>query len=83
MNCSKNGFMINKRFVSRCLNDNVFFPKQGMIYGYLTAGLGIGVGAHRYWTHRCFKATKPLQYLLMLMHASAFQEPLCEWCRVI
>ncbi|CAG7720557.1 unnamed protein product, partial [Allacma fusca] len=28
------------------------------------AGFGITVGAHRLWTHRCFKARTPLKILL-------------------
>jgi stearoyl-CoA desaturase (delta-9 desaturase) len=33
------------------------------IYGYLGA-LGVTAGAHRYWTHRSYKAKLPLRILL-------------------
>ncbi|ODM92900.1 Acyl-CoA Delta(11) desaturase [Orchesella cincta] len=49
------------------------------IFGYL-GGLGITVGCHRYWTHRTFKATLPLQILLMILQTIASQNPIRKWC---
>ncbi|OXA46367.1 Acyl-CoA desaturase 1 [Folsomia candida] len=53
----------------------LFFP-----LGYF-AGMGITVGCHRYWAHRTFKATFPLQVLLMYAQTMAAQYPIFKWCR--
>jgi len=51
------------------------------MYGYI-GGLGITVGCHRYWTHKTFKANKPLQVIMMLMQTVSMQYPIFKWCRV-
>ncbi|XP_049868603.1 acyl-CoA Delta-9 desaturase-like [Pectinophora gossypiella] len=44
-------------------------------------GMGITAGAHRYWTHRSYKAKLPLQVLLMLFNCIALQNPIIDWAR--
>lgn len=50
--------------------------------GVEIAGLGVTVGCHRYWTHKTFKATLPLQIILMVLQTAAIQYPIFKWCRV-
>ncbi|XP_044761325.1 acyl-CoA Delta-9 desaturase-like [Coccinella septempunctata] len=44
-------------------------------------GFGVTGGAHRYFTHKCYKATFPLRVLLMLAYTSAGQNTLFDWVR--
>ena len=37
------------------------------IYGY-GAGLGVTAGAHRYWTHKSYKAKLPLRIILAVLY---------------
>lgn len=48
---------------------------------HVVSGLGISAGAHRLWTHRCFKATWQLRVLLMLINTMAFQDCVIHWAR--
>ncbi|XP_003737375.1 stearoyl-CoA desaturase 5 [Galendromus occidentalis] len=51
---------------------------------YLTACLSaysVSIGAHRLWSHRCFKARLPLRIVLMLLNCMAGQNDLFVWCR--
>lgn len=38
-------------------------------------------GAHRFWTHRSYKATTPLRIILMLCFTLAGQNSIYEWVR--
>ena len=46
---------------------------------YAVSVLGITVGFHRYFTHKSFKATKPLEWLLAIMGTIALQGSLFKW----
>ena len=48
---------------------------------YWVSCLGVTAGAHRLWTHRSYKATLPLQILLMISNSTAAENDLLEWCR--
>jgi stearoyl-CoA desaturase (delta-9 desaturase) len=48
---------------------------------YLMAGLGITAGAHRLWSHRCYKARWPLKYFLLICNCMSFQNHVIEWSR--
>ena len=51
---------------------------------YLSACLAaysVSIGAHRLWSHRCFKAKLPLRIVLMLFNCMAGQNDLYVWCR--
>ncbi|XP_075989029.1 acyl-CoA Delta(11) desaturase-like [Anticarsia gemmatalis] len=48
---------------------------------YYASVLGVTAGAHRYFCHKSFKATLPLQIALMLFHSLAYQRTLVTWIR--
>ncbi|CAH2245039.1 acyl-CoA Delta(11) desaturase-like [Pararge aegeria] len=45
------------------------------------SGFGVTAGAHRYWTHRSFKATTPLKIIFMLCFALSGQNNMFNWVR--
>ncbi len=47
---------------------------------YLAAGVGITVGNHRLFTHRSFKAVRPVRILLALFGSIAVQGSTIQWC---
>jgi stearoyl-CoA desaturase (delta-9 desaturase) len=52
----------------------------GWIYSIIS-GFGTTVAAHRYFTHRTFKANRPLKILLIMFQTMAAQEPILHWAR--
>lgn len=48
---------------------------------YFFTGLGITAGYHRYWAHRCYNASTPLQYVLALAGSGAVQGSIKWWSR--
>lgn len=46
---------------------------------YIATGIGITVGYHRYFTHRSFKAPKPVAYTLAVLGSMAVEGPVLEW----
>ncbi|KAH9894074.1 hypothetical protein C8Q73DRAFT_694444 [Cubamyces lactineus] len=48
---------------------------------YAISMIGITAGYHRLWSHRSYKASRPLQYALILMGASAVQGSVHWWAR--
>lgn len=44
-------------------------------------GFGVTGGAHRFWTHRSYKAKLPLRIILMLCYTLAGQNTIYEWVR--
>ncbi|RPD74608.1 hypothetical protein L226DRAFT_78784 [Lentinus tigrinus ALCF2SS1-7] len=48
---------------------------------YVISMLGITAGYHRLWSHRSYNASRPLQYLLAIMGASAVQGSAFWWAR--
>ncbi|KAF5302719.1 hypothetical protein FQR65_LT08461 [Abscondita terminalis] len=48
--------------------------------GQLT-GFGVTGGAHRFWTHKSFKAKLPLRIFLMFCYTLAAQNTLFDWVR--
>ncbi|EDV44111.1 uncharacterized protein Dana_GF16194 [Drosophila ananassae] len=45
------------------------------------AGFGVTAGAHRFWTHRSYKANGILRTLLMISYCVAGQNTLYDWVR--
>lgn len=43
--------------------------------------IGVTAGAHRLWSHRSYKATLPLQILLMTFHTTTLQFSIIWWAR--
>jgi stearoyl-CoA desaturase (Delta-9 desaturase) len=52
----------------------------GWIVGIL-AGLGTTIGSHRLFTHKTFKANKPLKLAILFCQTMAGQEPILRWAR--
>lgn len=48
---------------------------------YFVTMLGVTAGYHRLWSHRAYKASRPLQILLMLAGSSAVQGSIYWWAR--
>lgn len=48
---------------------------------YFMAALGITMGAHRLWSHRSFKATPLLRFILAAFQTLSFQNDIFEWAR--
>ena len=42
----------------------------GVIYWY-SSGLGVTAGAHRYWTHKSYKAKLPLRIVMAALYLIA------------
>ncbi|KAI1710813.1 fatty acid desaturase domain-containing protein [Ditylenchus destructor] len=43
--------------------------------------LGITAGAHRLWSHKCYKANTPLKLILVAMQTMAYQNDVIDWAR--
>lgn len=52
-----------------------------MYFTLLLATQGVGAGAHRLWTHRCYKAKLPLRLLLAFYQTSTLQKDIYDWVR--
>ncbi|KAI0643629.1 hypothetical protein C8Q79DRAFT_1012205 [Trametes meyenii] len=48
---------------------------------YAFSMIGITAGYHRLWSHRSYNASRPLQYILAVMGASAVQGSVYWWAR--
>jgi len=46
---------------------------------YLLCGLGITLGWHRYFSHRGFDTSRPMEVVLAILGAMAMQGPLTQW----
>ncbi|OWR43604.1 putative fatty acid desaturase [Danaus plexippus plexippus] len=57
--------------------ETVFF---GFLCGWI-GGFGVTAGAHRYWTHRAYKAKIPLQIILIIAYSVAGQNSIPNWVR--
>jgi stearoyl-CoA desaturase (delta-9 desaturase) len=52
-----------------------------MIFGiaYITTGLGVTVGFHRYLTHRSFATSRPVRAILAALGSAAVEGPVISW----
>jgi stearoyl-CoA desaturase (delta-9 desaturase) len=48
---------------------------------HICGAFGITAGAHRYWSHKSFKAKLPLKVILVFMQTVSFQNSIHEWSR--
>lgn len=46
---------------------------------YAITAIGVTVGYHRYFTHRAFRTTRPVQCLLAIFGAMALEGPVLKW----
>lgn len=51
------------------------------VLGIYVSGVGVTAGTHRLWSHRSYKASMPVQILLMLMQTMAGQNSIYTWSR--
>uniref|UniRef100_A0A1A9WMI9 Fatty acid desaturase domain-containing protein n=1 Tax=Glossina brevipalpis TaxID=37001 RepID=A0A1A9WMI9_9MUSC len=54
------------------------------LFGYfltVVGAIGVTGGAHRLWSHRCYKAKLPMRIILMLSDTLAFQDSIYVWAR--
>lgn len=49
------------------------------IFMYIFSGFGVTAGAHRYWSHRSYTITTPMEWLLITMFATADQGTISDW----
>ncbi|KAF8553865.1 delta 9-fatty acid desaturase protein [Imleria badia] len=58
-------------------------PQTGIwlaVYSHLI-GFGISAGYHRLWTHRAYKATRTLEFILAILGAGAVEGSIAWWAR--
>jgi stearoyl-CoA desaturase (delta-9 desaturase) len=48
---------------------------------YQICAIGITIGMHRLWSHRSFKATAPVRFVLMIIASISNQGSIYHWCR--
>jgi sn-1 stearoyl-lipid 9-desaturase len=67
--------------LTACLGLFYYSAEAIMWFGilYFFTALGITLGFHRYFTHKAFKAPKPVEYGLALLGTTAMQGTLFEW----
>src|SRR5204863_3248164 len=46
---------------------------------YASTGLGVTVGFHRYLTHRSFKTSRPVRFMLAALGSAAIEGPVISW----
>jgi len=51
------------------------------VFTFFISALGVTAGAHRYWTHRSYKAKLPLQIFLAFANAMATENSILVWSR--
>lgn len=61
-------------------------PRCGLTYILqfiilLGAAFGVTAGAHRYFTHRCYRANNALKYFLIFLQTLSAQEDIIKWVR--
>ena len=59
-------------------------PKKGLTYALqflilLGAAFGVTAGAHRYFTHRAYRANNKLKYFLIFLQTLSAQEDILKW----
>ena len=62
--------------VSNGVNGNVVI---WAVVLYVLSSVGITVGYHRYWTHRAFECSRPVQWALAVLGAIALEGPIIKW----
>lgn len=62
----------------------LFKLRSTVIIGWISgiaAGFGTTVGAHRFFTHKTFKANQKLKVLLLFLQTASGQHPILQWAR--
>ncbi|XP_050459367.1 acyl-CoA Delta-9 desaturase-like [Cataglyphis hispanica] len=48
---------------------------------YIISNFGVFAGAHRYWSHKCYKAKLPLRILFLICFSTSGQSTIYNWVR--
>jgi stearoyl-CoA desaturase (Delta-9 desaturase) len=61
-------------------------PRYGLTYVLqflisFAAGFGVTAGAHRYFTHRCYRVSTGFKYFLIFLQTLSAQEDILSWVR--
>ncbi|XP_072744270.1 acyl-CoA Delta(11) desaturase-like isoform X2 [Anoplolepis gracilipes] len=48
---------------------------------YIISNFGVSAGAHRLWSHKCYKAKLPLRILLLICFSACAQSTICKWMK--
>ncbi|XP_072760627.1 acyl-CoA Delta-9 desaturase-like [Anoplolepis gracilipes] len=52
------------------------------IFGmYIISNFGVSAGAHRFWSHKCYKAKLQLRILLLICFSTCAQNTICKWVK--
>lgn len=51
------------------------------LFGIYASGLGVTGGSHRLWSHRAYKASWPVQVILVILQTMAGQNSIYTWSR--
>ncbi|XP_068149475.1 acyl-CoA Delta(11) desaturase [Drosophila tropicalis] len=51
------------------------------VFGVIANYVASLAGPHRLYSHRSFKANVPLQFIILLLHSTAFQDSAFDWAR--
>ncbi|XP_057327704.1 acyl-CoA Delta-9 desaturase-like [Microplitis mediator] len=77
-------FQLTKRYLYigsllfRIGKNSMFFYALSLA---IIAGVGVGAGVHRLWTHRAYKAKTPLRIILAALFFMAGQNSIFQWVR--
>lgn len=52
---------------------------SAFLFGYVIINMGVGIGYHRYFTHRAFETSKPMRYVIGIMAQLACQASVLKW----
>lgn len=64
-----------------CLTEAKVLTGVWIVLVSYIAAFGVTGGAHRLWTHRSYKAKKPLQIILLICYSVAGQNKIYDWVR--
>lgn len=52
---------------------------SAFLSGYFIINMGVGIGYHRFFTHRSFETSKPMRYAIAIMAQLACQASVLKW----
>ncbi|MEO9470193.1 acyl-CoA desaturase [Parasphingorhabdus sp.] len=52
---------------------------SAFLSGYVIINMGVGIGYHRFYTHRAFETSKPMRYAIAIMAQLACQASVLKW----
>jgi len=52
---------------------------SAFLFGYVLINMGVGIGYHRFYTHRAFETSRPMRYAIAIMAQLACQASVLKW----